>query len=333
MPIFREGSSITTDPAATGRGSDMSLRHQAASLALAATIALTGFKLVVAHLSGSVGVFSEGIHSFLDLVSAALSFFTVREAGKPADEDHPFGHGKIETLSSLFESLLLVVAAGLIFYEAVDHLHNPHPVAHQGLAMATIFASLVVSYWVFLNNRAAARRTESSALHVNALHFLSDVVASGAVLIALVLLKITGLQIIDPLMAFGVAAYILVISAKQVKRALVELSDTQLPNAEIESIRGVMHRFQAEGKVIEAHDLRTRQSGATRHVDFHLVVCGEMSVVDSHNVCDEMESKIQNRLPTASVNIHVEPCEHHKTGCRDQCPIYIYRDRKGLQNG
>ncbi len=280
---------------------------------------LTAFKLAVAGVSGSVGLLSEGVHSFLDVVSAALSYFTVREAIKPADEDHPFGHGKIETLSSLFESLMLVVAASLIVYEGIDHLRHPEPVHYQFLAMATMGVSIVVSWIVYRHNRGAAIAAESSALHVNALHFLSDVVASLGVLIGLGLLKLTGLLVIDPIMAFLVAAYILAVSARQVQAAIFELSDRQLPGSEIEELWRILESF--EGRAIEAHDLRTRRSGATRHIDFHLVVCGQMSVNESHAVCDEIEARIIERFPTASVNIHVEPCETERTGCAKTCPI------------
>jgi cation diffusion facilitator family transporter len=303
------------------------VRHQAASLALAATVGLTALKLSAAYLSGSVGVLSEGVHSFLDLVSAMLSFFTVREAGKPADEDHPFGHGKIETLSSLFESLLLVVAACLIVFEAWDHYHHPQPVQYQGVAMAVMVISLGASYYVYRHNFKAAVTADSSALHVNALHFLSDVVASLGILVGLVLLKLTGLLIIDSIMAFGVAAYILFISAGQVKKALLELADTQLPQSEIATIREILEGV--EPRAIEAHDLRTRKSGATRHIDFHLVVCGQMTVDESHGVCDELEYRINAIFPNASVNIHVEPCENEFTDCRKTCEIYRQRMIQG----
>ncbi len=307
--ISREESSITTK-----------IRYRAATLALVATVGLTVLKLGAAYLSNSVGVLSEGVHSFLDLVSASVSFFTVREAGKPADEDHPFGHGKIETLSSLFESLLLVIAAVAIIYEGIQHIYFPEPLQHEGLAISVILISIAVSYIIYRNNSRAAILTESSALHVNALHFISDVVASVGVLIGLVLIKLTGWALIDPLIAFSVAGYILLISLKQVKKALMELSDIQLPEAEIETLRTILSRG---GAMIEAHELRTRKSGATRHIDFHLVVCGQMSVEASHSLCDELEMKITSVFPRASVNIHVEPCEKERTRCHHTCKNYL----------
>ncbi len=282
---------------------------------------LTALKLGAAWMSHSVGVFSEGIHSGLDLVSAAISYFSVKEAGKPADAEHPFGHGKIETLSSLFESLLLVVAAALIFYEGVAHLLHPQVVVHENWAVGAIAVSIGLSYYVFMNNSAVATRTESSALQVNAIHFLSDVVSSVGVLLGLVVLRWTGLLWIDSVIAFSVAVYILSISLRQVHGAVSELTDTQLPDAEIQQIRKVLGEFYAPS--LEVHDLRTRKSGATRHIDFHLVVCGQMTVEDSHSVCDQMESKLSGLFYETSVNIHVEPCEKEKTQCHISCPVHL----------
>lgn len=301
------------------------MRHRAATLALGATIGLTLLKLSAAWASHSVGVLSEGVHSFLDLISAAISYFTVKEAGKPADADHPFGHGKIETLSSLFESILLIVAGLLIFYEGIHHLAYPEPLEHQGFAIISILISIGVSYFVYRQNRNVALLTESSALHVNSLHFLSDVVASIAVLAGLILVKLTGWVIIDSFLGFGVALYILGISLKQVKSAFLELTDTQLPEDELQILRRLFDDFRAES--LEVHDLRTRKSGSTRHIDFHLVMCAYHTVEGSHSVCDEMEVRILQFFPRASINIHVEPCEREKVQCHLSCPIYATRKR------
>jgi cation diffusion facilitator family transporter len=305
----------------------LKIRHRAATAALLATVTLTAFKIFVGWLSGSAAVLSEGIHSFLDLVSTAISYFTVREAGKPADEDHPFGHGKIETLSSLFESILLVSAAGIMVYEGYDHLIHPAEFHYQGLAVGAIVFSMIVSYLMYRHNLSASIAVESGALEVNALHFFADVLASLGVLTGLVVIHFTGWLWMDAVMAFLVAAYILIVSAKRVKAAMLELTDTQLPEAEIIAIRSIIDSFEGRGagKMIEAHDLRTRKSGATRHIDFHLVCCGKMSVDESHSVCDAIEERLAKVHSNASVTIHVEPCEPAKSGCHSWCPIFLKR--------
>ncbi|MDR3608321.1 MAG: cation diffusion facilitator family transporter [Oligoflexia bacterium] len=293
-------------------------------MGLAATIGLTALKLGVGIASGSVGVLSEAIHSFLDLISAGVTFYTAPHSIKPADEDHPFGHGKFETISSLFEALLLVIAAVMIFYEALNHFHHLQAIEYPGLAMAVIGVSIVISYWVYRQNSVASAQVDSRALRVNALHFLSDVVASVGVFAGLVLLKFTGWLWIDPAIAIVVALYILFVAGTQVKFALDELSDSQLPEAEVREIRKILDGFR--DRTIDAHDLRTRKSGSFRHVDFHLVVCGELTVEQSHEICDEIEQAILALYSEALVSIHVEPCRHVRgADCHLTCPIYQKR--------
>ncbi len=287
---------------------------------------MTILKVGIGYVSHSVGVLSEGIHSCLDLISATLSYFTVRVAIKPADQEHPFGHGKIETLSSLFEAILLMIAAFFIIYEGTQQVFDPKPIQYQNMSILIMFISAVASVFAYRHNALVAKQTESSALHVNALHFLADAMTSAGILIGLVLLQITHWPLIDPLMAFVVAIYILIISIPQIKNALLELSDFQLPHAEIQMVQSILNNWKSG--VIEAHDLRTRKSGATRHMDFHLVVCRHLTVENSHTVCDELESKIKQNLAGASITIHVEPCAHATPQCQTTCTKYEIGHKK-----
>lgn len=267
---------------------------------------------------------SEGIHSGLDLVSAAVAFFTIREAGKPADHDHPFGHGKFETLSSLVESLLLLAAAGFIVLEALDHVRNPVPIQHSGYAIAVIGVSLVVSVWVYFHNARAAKITESSAIEVNAYHFLADAVTSAGVLFALLAIELTGAFWIDPAVAFGIAIYILAISWKQISRSVHELTDKVLPAEEIQRAEEILNAFKP--RILEVHDIRTRRSGVARHFNFHVLVCGLLSVRESHEVCDEMEAALTAEFPDCLVSIHVEPCGQPESPVPSSCDRTV--DRK-----
>ena len=310
----------------------LSIRTRAASISLVTALALTVGKVLAASATGSVGMFSEGIHSGLDLLSAAIAFFTIREAVKPADTDHPFGHGKIETLSSLLEALLLVIAAIFIFHEAIDGFRQPREVHQPVIAMVVIAISLGVNFAVYFHNAAAAKATESRAIEVNALHFLADAVTSLGVLIALVLIAWTGYTWIDPLVAGLVGAYILVISWGQISGAVRELTDTSLPAAEVSEIEKILGNFAP--RMIGIHALRTRRSGVIRHVEFHLALCGRRSVSDSHELNDEMEEGVRDRFPGTRVTIHVEPCGHHDRDVPSVCPlaedtVCEYRRKKG----
>jgi len=295
------------------------LRFRAATYALAMTLVLTAGKIMAAVLSHSVSVFSEGIHSSLDLVSAAIAFFTIREAGMPADEDHPYGHGRIETLSSLLESGLLIIAALFIVLESIHHLIRPEPILHQGIAIFTIFVSLVLSYIVFLHNRKAGEVTQSSAIQVNALHFFADAVTSAGVLVALVLIRLTGFRWLDPVVGLIIAGYIVSISWRQVRSAIHELVDSRLTTEEVTEIEAIIAGFQDQ--MIEAHDLKTRKSGVHRFAEFHLIQCGLKTVEDSHRLCDAIEDRIQARIPGMEVTIHVESCSHLDLKNNFKCPV------------
>ncbi len=304
------------------------LRSHAASLALGAAVGLTALKLGVGIWTGSVGVWSEGLHSSLDLISAAVAYFTIREAGKAADPDHPFGHGKFETLSSLLESLLLVAAAFWILWESVTHLKNPEPISNSGWAMGVIAFSAVASFFVFRQNSKAADLTDSSAIRVNALHSLADVITSLGVLLGLALLELTGWLWVDPLIGVGIAAYIVAISWKQMVASVQELLDQSLPEVENRRIEEVLSALREKhpGEVLDVHDLRTRKSGAMRHMDFHVEVCADLTVQESHAMCDRMEETLHEEFPGSSVTIHVEPCgEHGFPKCRETCPIHKAR--------
>lgn len=223
----------------------------------------------------------------------------------------------------MVESLLLVGAAIFIVKEGIDHIRHPVAVEHTPWAIATIGVSLVVSYIVYRHNTKAAILTESSAIQVNALHFLSDAVTSAGVLFALIAIHYTGETWIDPLVAFLIAIYILAISWRQVVNSVHELTDKTLPVAEVLRAGEILDRYKP--RIIEVHELRTRKSGVHRHFDFHVLVCGTLSVRESHQVCDEMEEALISEFPDSLVSIHVEPCGHPGTTVPTVCNRTVSR--------
>lgn len=291
--------------------SEGALRAHSATLALWVTLGLTSLKLGVAFVSGSVGVWSEGIHSALDLLSAMFAFFAVRNAMKPADVGHPYGHGKLEAISSLVESVLLIVAASWIAWESFHHWSHPTQVHYSLWAMGVMLVSIAVNFWIYRHNFHVAQRTESQALRVNALHFLADVVTSVGVLFGLCLLEVTGWLWVDPILALLIACFIFGVALKEVKRAMDELLDTALPAHEIKSIQALLESF--EPAILSYQDLKTRKAGPNRHVSVTLLCCGQMSVREAHRLCDLLEAKLQVLFPHVWVLSHVEPCVCQET--------------------
>lgn len=273
---------------------------------------------MVSSISGSVGVLSEAIHSSLDLVSSIITFFVVRTSGRPADSDHPFGHGKFESLSAMLEAALLLVAGVFILYEGVSAWGSGnHHVEHLGWGLAVTGFSVVLNLFVYLQNRHVAKAEESLAIETNAFHFLTDMYTSLAVFASLGILQFTGWDWLDPLVALLIAAYVFWIGIEQILKCLAELSDTVLPPAELDTVKLVLEKHAPE--YINYHDLRTRRSGTVRHVELHLEVCSDQSVAQAHGICDRIEDGLIRSFKDVDVNIHVEPCGNHGPGCSSNC--------------
>lgn len=295
-------------------------KTQVASLSVASNIILTLTKVIVGLVSGSVSILSEGIHSGIDLVAAFIALFAVKESGKPADSCHAYGHGKIENVSGTIEAALIFVAALMIIIEAIKKIQeiiygNGGHVTDFGLGLGVLImgVSAIMNWIVSTRLMKVAKRTDSVALEADALHLRTDVYTSLGVLVGLLLIKLTGWTIIDPIIALGVAFMIIKASIDLTKKAFAPLVDVSLPNEEREIIAEVLQRYEDE--FVEFHKLRTRKAGAERHVDLHLVVAKYTPVVDVHDLCDRIEKEINERLYITYVLIHAEPCSNRDVEC------------------
>lgn len=268
-------------------------------------------KLLVGLLIGSVSVLSEAIHSGVDLLAAAIAFFAVRESGRPEDEQHAFGHGKVENLSALAEALLIFVAAGWIVYEAIHRLLNPAPIAAAWAGVLVMGASSAVNVYVSQRLFAVARETDSSALEADAWHLRTDVYTSLGVMAGLGLVWLGGLVVsaqsvmwLDPLVAIIVACFIVRAASHLSRDAVRDLMDAQLPQRELDTITECLNSV----KPLHAyHGLKTRRAGPDRFVEVHLELPSTLSVEEAHSIADEVEQTIRKRLRSVSVTTHVEP--------------------------
>jgi cation diffusion facilitator family transporter len=276
----------------------------AARISVISNSSLVIIKFVAGFVSGSVSVISEAIHSMMDLLAAVIAFFSVKVSDTPADERHPYGHGKYENVSGVVEALLIFIAAIWIIYEAIDKLIHPRPLDKAGIGMIVMFVSAIINFFVSQNLYKVARKTESIALEADALHLKTDVYTSLGVAIGLLLIYITGIQIIDPIAAILVACLILKESYNLLKRAYSPLLDTAISIDELMDI---------EASIIKSnytfHDLKSRQSGNMRFIEFHMEMPGEMPLKEAHKICDEIEDDIKNKIPNIQINIHVETHE------------------------
>lgn len=287
----------------------MSSKMLAATLSVASNSTLVVLKLVVGFLSGSVSIIAEGIHSANDLIAALIAFISVRISEQPPDEEHPYGHGKAESISAAAEAILIVGAAVWIVIEAVRRLLKPEPVEHLGIGVAVMGISVVLNIMVSRYLFRVAREEDSPALEADAHHLATDVYTSMGVVAGLAVTGLTGWHVVDPLMAIGVAMLILKIGLGLTMKSLHHLMDAQLPTAEVSRIEGILN---GETRIHSWHNLRTRKSGSTRHIDLHIVFRNDATLLEAHQVADELEKRIAQEMAPAHVVIHVDPYDPSK---------------------
>ena len=288
-----------------------------AALSIASNSTLIILKIIAGILSGSISIISEAIHSGMDLVAAIIAYLSVRMSSKPADKKHPYGHGKIENVSGVVEGLLIFVAAFLIISEAIKKLTNPAEISDTYVAVAVMLFSGAANTFVSRKLYKTAKEEDSIALEADALHLKTDVYTSLGVAVGLVLIKITGLTILDPIVAILVALLIIKEAWSLCKSAFGPLLDTKLSDDDEARIRDTMERYS--DKILDYHQLRTRKSGNIKYIDFHLTVSEELTVKESHELSDAMERELEAALKNTSINIHFEPGKAKETAdCCDK---------------
>lgn len=295
-------------------------KSSVATLAVVTNTILTITKLVVGLLIGSVSVIAEAVHSGVDLIAAVMALVAVRVSGRPPDEGHPYGHGKIENVTGTIEAVLILGAAALIVVESVEKLLYGAELENVDWGLAVIGLSVVVNFFVSRRLLAVAKKTDSVALEADAYHLTTDVLTSVGVFVGLLLVRITGLSFLDPLVALGVAVLIVKTAWDVTKHAFVDLLDRSLPDEEQAVIRKIIERhIGAENSVlVDYHSLRSRKAGPYRHIDVHLEVHRGTSVEDAHAMCDHLEEHIEEALRPINVTMHVEPCQ-------TECVVCYYR--------
>lgn len=279
-------------------------KARAAALSVASNTTLVVMKLLAGIFSGSVSILSEAIHSANDLLAAIIAFFSVRIADQPPDKEHPFGHGKAESISGAIEAGLIIFAAVWIAVEAVRKIISGGEIEHVGFGSLIMGFSVVVNFFVSRYLFKVAKAEDSIALEADAHHLSTDVLTSLGVTIGLILVWITGWHIIDPIVALGVAVLIGKIGWQLTRDASRHLMDYQLPESEVRQITQIL---DTESRIQSWHDLRTRKSGSYRHVDLHIVLRSDSSLMEAHEIADDLERRISGSLRAAHVVIHTDP--------------------------
>lgn len=269
------------------------------------SLIVLGLKVLAYWLTGSVALYSDALESVINVVTAITAAAALWFSQQPADQNHPYGHGKAEYLSAVLEGVLITLAAISIIRYAYYGFLDPRPLdaPFEGLAVSLV-ATAINAFWAFVLIRTG-RRERALALTADGKHLFTDVITSVGVFFGLIGAVVFDLPVLDPILAAFVALNIVWMGVMLMRESLGGLMDEAVPTNTLADIKAIISR-EAEG-AIEAHDIRTRQAGRTTFVEFHLVVAGTMSVSDAHDICDRIERAVQDGVEGTIVTIHVEP--------------------------
>ena len=301
-----EGGAATMAMADAGR-----LMKLATKASVAVALILIAVKMAAVLLTGSISILSSLIDSLMDVLASAINLFAVHHALQPPDAEHRFGHGKAEPLAGLGQSAFIAGSAVLLTIEAVRRLFEPHAVTDIEVGMAVMVFSMALTILLVAFQRYVVRRTGSTVIGADALHYESDVLINGSVIISLGLSKWLGWQAADPIFAILIAGYLLRGAWSIAAKSLDVLMDREFPDEERAKITEIA---LSHAQVTGMHDLRTRRAGLQQFIQLHLEMDGDKRLIEAHEIADEVEAWICAAYPGAEVIIHQDPHgldEHH----------------------
>jgi len=263
-------------------------------------------KLTVALFSGSVAVLASAIDSLLDLAVSLFNYFTLSNSDKAPDERFNFGRSKLEPLASVVEGTIISISALFILYTAIDKIVHPHPTAYMNEAIFVMLASIVLTFALVIYLNIVAKKNNNMVIKADALHYKTDLLSNGAILVALGVIYFTDETIIDPILGIAIAIYMIYSAYPLIKDGILMLLDAALEKEEINSIITVL---DAEERLNGYHDLKTRKSANDIFITIHLVFNPSILLIDAHDIGDEIELKLKNLFPNENVHplVHLDP--------------------------
>jgi cation diffusion facilitator family transporter len=276
-------------------------------IAIAAAVLTISLKGAAAVITGSVSLLSDALESTINLTTATMTLIVLFIVARPADDEHAYGHGKAEYLSSGAEGGLILAAAAGIIFVAIRRLINPQPVSHIDIGLIAIVLATLINLGVGLGMIRVGKRQRSIALEADGRHLMTDVLTSIGVILGVLVVNVTGVVQLDPIIAIFFAGNIAVTGVRLILRSARGLMDTSLPREEIRAIAAVLDQLGKEG--IQYHALRTRQAGARSFVSVHIQVPGGWTVLQGHDLLERIDLELHKAVPNLTVFSHLEPIE------------------------
>ncbi|OGK51507.1 transporter [Candidatus Roizmanbacteria bacterium RIFCSPLOWO2_01_FULL_41_22] len=282
-----------------------------AKLSIAAAIVTISLKLLAYFLTGSIGLLSDALESFVNLAAASFALFALKIAEKPPDEEHMYGHSKAEYFSSVFEGALIVLAAVSITYAAIERIINPQVVQQAFLGITISLIAAVVNLCVALYLLQMGKKHRSITLVADGQHLLTDVWTSVGVIVGIGLVAFTHIQLLDPVIAILVAINIIFTGFQLIKESALGFMDRAISQPEKKIIEDILNSYQSIG--LQYHGLLTRQAGTRRFVSVHILVPGSWTVQKGHDMLEKIEGALREAISQLTVTTHLEPLEDPKS--------------------
>lgn len=284
----------------------MRIEKKATIISSSVALVLVTFKLSVGIFSGSVAVLASAIDSLLDMVVSAFNYFALHNSDKEPDENFNYGRRKLEPLAAVIEGTIISLSALFILYEAISKMVQNEPVQHLDLSIWVMLGSIIVTAGLVVFLNLVAKKTGNMVIKADALHYKTDLLSNGAILISLVIINVTEYTLIDPILGIGIAIYMIYSAYPLIKEGLMMLLDAALPMEDVAKITAIL---DSKSGINSYHDLLTRHSGSHIYISVHVVFSVSTSLLDAHLVGDKIELALKNCFPDSTVHplIHLDP--------------------------
>jgi len=283
----------------------ISTRTGAVKLSMVVVICLIILKVVVSIISRSISIYAQAADSLFDIFSIGITLIALNMSVAPADEEHPFGHGKAEGLAAMIQAILVLGAGGFIIYSAIQRIIHSTTI-EPDMGVAVMLISIITSFSLSRHLRLVAKATGSTAIDASARNISADVYSAAGVLLGLLMVRLTNLVILDPIIALIMAGFVLKAGYEVTIRAIHELIDYALPKEEQNILYNCLKVHNTQ--LVNYHSVRSRRAGNERFIDLHIVMPRNFSVESAHAMCDHLEQDIKYKITSANVLIHAEPC-------------------------
>lgn len=304
----------------------MDVKQKASLFAVLSALVLASSKFGVGLISGSLAIVSSSLDSLLDVFMSGMNFFAIRKAGQPADDSHQYGHGKAEDLAAIAQSVVIVFSGAFIIYKAAESYVHSIAISYSSYDFLVMIVSLALSLAIVILLRRIGKQTESNALLADAIHYTSDIFSNSGAILAIALTYYTGRTFYDLVFAVITGCIIIVSAIKIARRGISGIMDSSISERMTREIKDIIQGmpFPAAG----FHKLRTRYSGSTKYIDFHMLFCRKLHIDEAHELANTLEREISKEVKHVDVVIHIEPCDNNCDLTEATCTIRLGRQAR-----